>query len=972
MDEKSDFIQALKNRLDGDVLDDSFSLGMYSTDASVYRINPVVAVLPKNRKDVKVALKIAQKHKVSVLPRGGGTSLAGQTVGKSMILDFSKYFHKVLEINEEEKWAWVEPGIARDDLNAVLKGYGLHFAPDPATSSRANIGGMIGNNSSGTKSILYGKTVDHVLELEVLLADGTPLQLKPCSPEEYQEKMGSKDREGQIYEGFYQLISAHKEEIETRFPKVMRRVGGYNLDEFIHTDTWNLSKLLCGSEGTLAVTLKAKINLEPLPKHKSVCVVHFVEVLEAIRAVNVMLPFQPSAIEILDETVVGLSRQNLETRSKAHFIEGDPAAILIVEFYGDDPEEVLERPSQMIEKLREMGMGYAYPLFAEGPAYEDVWAIRKKGLGLMLGIKGNKKPLAFIEDAGIPTEVLPEYIDKALQICAQNETEVAMYAHASVGVIHLRPILDLRLEEDIKRFKAIAEQTFELVKEYGGSWSGEHGDGLVRSPFNKKFFGPTLYQVFKDIKTLFDPENRMNPGKIVEAPDMTQNLRYGISYEDKIPETHYHYRKDEGFAESVHMCTGVGECRKMLGGTMCPSFKVTRDEEQSTRGRANALRLAMSGELGEDALSSYRLQKAMDLCLSCKACKSECPSNVDMAKLKGEVRQMFYDKYGVSQRDRAIRDTAMSAKRFSGRMAGIINRIQRTGLFRNVLEKRLGFDKRRVLPDYSPETFMTWYRKNKSASSQSEGKVVVLFVDTYLNYYEPVVGRAALSLLESCGYTVYLADVGCCQRPAISHGFLRDAKQRAVAMLQRLDKFLQKGWPIVVCEPSCASALVDDLADLIKDEELSIRLKEQVFMIDQFLSKEMEAGRIDPADFHSPIKQVTLHGHCHQKALFGTKGMKSILNQVKGLEVQEVDSGCCGMAGSFGYEKEHYELSHKMGERVLFPAIRKTKNDTAIVACGFSCRHQIGHFTGRTAIHWVELFRKTNKSSPQSTLFLKK
>ena len=972
MNEKSVFIQALKKRLDGEVLDDSFSLGIYSTDASVYRINPIVAVLPKDKKDVRVALKIAQKHKVTVLPRGGGTSLAGQTVGNSMILDFSKYLHRILEINEEEKWAWVEPGIARDDLNAVLKDYGLHFAPDPATSSRANVGGMIGNNSSGTKSILYGKTVDHVLEMEVLLADGTTLHLESCSPEEYRKKMDLADREGQIYKGLHQLISANKEEIEARFPKVMRRVGGYNLDEFIHTDTWNLSKLLCGSEGTLAVTLKAKINLEPLPKHKSVCVAHFAEVLEAVRAVNIMLPFKPSAIEILDDTVVALSKQNLETRPKTHFIEDEPAAILIVEFYDNDPQEVLNRPERMVQKLQEEALGYAYPIFPEGAAYEDVWAIRKKGLGLMLGIKGNKKPLAFIEDAGIPTEVLPEYIDKALQICTQNETEVAMYAHASVGVIHLRPILDLRLEEDIKRFKAIAEQTFELVKEYGGSWSGEHGDGLVRSPFNEEYFGSTLYKVFKDIKALFDPENRMNPGKIVEAPDMTHNLRYGTTYQDRIPNTHYHYRQDEGFAESVHMCTGVGECRKMLGGTMCPSFKVTRDEEQSTRGRANALRLAMSGQLGEDALSSPRLQRAMDLCISCKACKSECPSNVDMAKLKGEVRQMFYDTYGISSRDRAIRDTAMAAKRFSGKMAWLVNRIQKTGLFRSVLERRLGFDKRRILPDYASVTFMSWYRKNKSASHRSEGKVVVLFVDTYINYFEPVVGRAALSLLESCGYKVYLADVGCCQRPAISHGFLRDAKQGAAAMLQRLDIFLKKGWPVVVCEPSCASALVDDLADLVEDEELSKRLKEQVFMIDQFLYKELEAGRINPYDFQSPLRQVTLHGHCHQKALFGTQGMKSILNQINGLEVEELDSGCCGMAGSFGYEKEHYELSQKMGERILFPEIRKAERNTAIVACGFSCRHQIGHFTGRTAIHWVELFRKTNVPKPESTLLLKK
>ena len=956
MSDKLAFIHQLRDQVSGEVLDDSYSLGMYATDASVYRITPEVIVLPKSEVDVKVALKLAQQYGLTVLPRGGGTSLAGQTVGKSMVLDFSKYLNQIIEINAEEKWAWVQPGIARDDLNAILKAYNLHFAPDPATSSRANVGGMIGNNSSGTKSILYGKTVDHVLELEVLLADGTELHLKPLSEKEYQLIAQQDDKQGVLYQEFKTLIQENREEIKSRFPKVMRRVGGYNLDEFIDTDTWNLSKLFCGSEGTLGLTLKAKINLELLPAFKSVCVAHFKEVLEAIQAVKVMLPFRPAAIEILDHTVVSLSKQNLETQPKTHFIEGEPAAILIVEFYDEQEVAVMQRPQQMVEKLREVGLGYSYPLFPEGPAYEDVWAIRKKGLGLMLGIKGNKKPLPFIEDAGIPTEVLPEYIEKALQVCSDNQTEVAMYAHASVGVIHLRPILDLRLEEDVKRFKAIAEQTFDLVKAYGGSWSGEHGDGLVRSPFNEAYFGSQLYGVFKKVKALFDPENRMNPGKIVDAPDMTQNLRYGAEYQEKVPATVYQYRSDEGFSESVHMCTGVGECRKMLGGTMCPSFKVTRDEEQSTRGRANALRLAMSGQLGEAALSSERLQDAMDLCLSCKACKSECPSNVDMAKLKAEVRQHYYDAHGYSTRDRAIRDSPQAARRFAGRLATAINRIQGSSWFRTALEKRLGFDRRRSLPAYASQPFTAWYRKNRKTPVNPEGKELVLFVDTYLNFFEPSVGKAALSLLEACGYQVILADVGCCQRPAISHGFLRDAKRRAHPMLLKLDTFLRKGWPVVVCEPSCASALTDDLADLVESEGLAERLKNQVYMIDQFLAKEAQEGRVSLMQLRSKHTHLTLHGHCHQKALFGTQSMHRILQEIPDLHCSEVDSGCCGMAGSFGYEKEHYDLSQKMGERVLFPAIREGATDTTVIACGFSCRHQIEHFTGKKAIHWVEVF----------------
>ncbi|MGB3587557.1 MAG: FAD-binding oxidoreductase, partial [Tunicatimonas sp.] len=466
----NDLITTLQAEIEGDVLTDEYSLGLYATDASVYQIIPQLVVLPKSAEDVKVALREAKKHGITILPRGGGTSLAGQTTGNSLVLDFSKYMNQILEVNEQEQWVRVQPGLVRDVLNEYLKPYRLHFAPDPATSSRANVGGMVGNNSSGTKSILYGKTVDHVLEAQVLLADGTELYLREFNPEEYQQKIAQNNQEGKIYQRFQEIVHNSRDEIEARFPKVMRRVGGYNLDEFIRTDHWNLSKLVCGSEGTLATTLELKLNLEPLPTFKSVCVLHFTTVLEAIQAVEPMLQYIPAAVEILDKTVVELSRTNLTTQRSCHFIQGHPAAILIVEFYGDDAQEVLERPKRMTEELKQLGIGYAYPLFPEGKDYDDVWLIRKKGLGLMLGIKGNKKPLPFIEDAGIPTPVLPEYIDRVLKICKKHQTEVAMYAHASVGVIHVRPILDLRLQEDIERFQKIADETFALVQHYGGSW----------------------------------------------------------------------------------------------------------------------------------------------------------------------------------------------------------------------------------------------------------------------------------------------------------------------------------------------------------------------------------------------------------------------------------------------------------------------------------------------------------------------
>ncbi len=706
------FIKDLQLSLKGEVLSDALSLGIYSTDASVYQIWPVAVVLPKDEADVLSAIQIAGDHQLSILPRGGGTSLAGQTAGHSIVLDFSKYMNRILEVNEQEKWARVQPGLVRDELNAVLEPLGLHFAPDPATSSRANVGGMIGNNSSGTKSILYGKTVDHLLELKVALADGTILHLKEYSPEGYRDKERQEDREGGIYRGFRKIIQANEAEILARFPKVMRRVQGYNLDEFAGKEHWNLSKLICGSEGTLATILEAKIKLEPLPRFKAVCVVHFADLLEAIRAVTPMLPFRPAAIEILDHSIVELSRKNLTTRRHGHFIEGHPAAIQIVEFYGETAEDALERPRQMIAQLKGLGLGYAYPLFPQGPDYEDVWIIRKKGLGLMLGMKGDKKPLPFIEDAGIPTDVLPEYIRRVLDICKKHHTQAAMYAHASVGVIHVRPILDLRQAADIERFKQIADETFELVQEYGGSWSGEHGDGLVRSFYLKRYFGDQVYEALRQAKQLFDPQNRMNPGKIIDGPPIDQNLRYGAAYRDNPLETVFRFREDGSFENAVHTCTGVGECRKMLGGTMCPSFKATRDEEHSTRGRANALRLAMSGQLSAAGLSDKRLIETLGLCLSCKACKSECPCNGDKVKLKRGDWQKQYDASGAGLRDRLIRDSAKAAARFSGTFAPLINGLQKTSMFRGLLDKAAGIEQKRSLPDYASLPFYQWFERN--------------------------------------------------------------------------------------------------------------------------------------------------------------------------------------------------------------------------------------------------------------------
>lgn len=958
----SDFESALREALRGDVLTDATSLGLYATDASFYQITPVAVAVPVDRDDVRAAVRLAAEHGVAILPRGGGTSLAGQTVGEALVIDLSKHLNRLLEVDVPKRLARLEPGLVRDELNAQVAPHGLHFAPDPATTSRANLGGMIGTNSSGTKSILYGKTIDHVVALTVLLADGAELHLAETDAETWATKAAGDGREGEIYRGFERLIRDNADEIAERFPKTMRRVGGYPLDEFIGEAVrgekpWNLAKLFVGSEGTLGLVLEATVRLEPLPAATSLVVGHFRDALEAIRAVEPILPFRPSAVEILDRAVLEGAKQNLEASRLSGFLEGDPEAVLLIEFYGDDGEDVARRAREMTAVLEDLGLGYSHPLYLDPEEQRQAWEVRKAGLGLMLAMKGDRKPLAFIEDAAVPLPVLPEYVATMRDFCRQRGVDLAMYAHASVGVLHLRPILDLRRREDVEHLRAIAERSFTEVLGYGGSFSSEHGDGLVRSAFNERFFGPTLYRAFQDVKRLFDPAGLMNPGKIVDAPPIDGSLRQGPDYQVPEREMLYRYRDEGSFAAAVEMCSGLGHCRKTLTGTMCPSYIATRDEEHSTRGRANALRLAMSGQLGDDAFTGERLHEVLDLCLSCKGCKAECPSNVDLAKLKGEFLQGYYDRHGSTLRDRVVGGVPGVARRLAGPLAPLVNTVQKSRLFRRTVGAALGIHPDRQLPTYAREPFAGWWEKRSQApsSGNANGRRVALFADTYLAHHEPEIGRAAVELLEGLGFAVEVAFAGCCQRPRISHGFLRAAANRGAVTLEALDPWLREGVTVVVCEPSCASALVDDLPDLVDDAELARRVQKGVKMIDVFLAEELEAGRIG-GTFTASAEEILIHGHCHQKALFGTGAMQRVLAEVPALRVREVDSGCCGMAGAFGYEREHYDLSRKIAEDRLLPAVRELDDSSAIVACGISCRHQIADLTGRRAVHWVEVF----------------
>ncbi|MBK7810277.1 MAG: FAD-binding protein [Saprospiraceae bacterium] len=940
----------LKKNLNGELHWDALYQGMYATDASNYQIVPIAVGYPRVESDLIKLVHFANQNKVPLLARGGGTSLVGQTVGQAIVIDFTKYMHQLLELNVEESWAWVQPGLVRDELNEMLKPQGLHFAPDPATTSRAAVGGMIANNSSGTRSILYGKTLDHVLELRMLLADGTIIQCKNLSQTELENKIPSADADAYLYKGLFKIISNNREEIIEKFPKVMRRVGGYNLDEFL-TNQWNLSRIFVGSEGTLGIILSAKINLVPNPKFQSVCVVHFDSFYDSIAHVSEMVKFGPAAVELLDEMLIERSRENLETKKYCGFINGNPKGALVVEFYGNDLEDATSKAQQMVEVLQSKKIGYAHPIFTEKRQIEEIFTVRKKGLGLLMGVKGKRKPIAFIEDAAVPLEHLAEYIMEVFEVCRKEETPVVAYAHASVGLLHVKPMLDLRDEKDIQRMKNISLKTLELVKKYKGSWSGEHGDGLARGPYNELFFGTRLYQAFKEVKDLFDPHQIFNPGKIIDSPPPDQNLRYGATYKDMEFQSMYHYRSEGSFQEAVHLCNGVGECRKTSGGTMCPSFRASLDEKESTRARANALRLALSGQMDVHGLDSDYLKEVLDLCLSCKACKSECPSNVDMSKLKSDVLYFQKTKKGFNTTDQLVSYQELLSSFASGSLAKLSNAVISSKTFRFLMEKLASIDRRRILPHFTSSPFT--HKSQNSSDISLEEADVILFADCYTKNHDPNIGHAAQNLLEKCGYKVKIESGGCCQRPAMSRGLLEEARNKGLKTYSNLEKYLKAGKPILMTEPSCASAFHDDLHDLLEDPKWAV-YKNQFYLIEEFLLKEKVEGNLK-----HPIQlkkgQHLFHGHCHQKAMFESSSLTRLLGENKEVHFDEIKSGCCGMAGMFGYEKNHYEISQQIGELSLFPRIRNSKSDSHIIAQGFSCRHQIEHFTGREAKHWVEL-----------------
>ncbi len=947
------FERALRTRTTAEVRFDAVSRALYATDASVYKLRPLGVVLPRTREDLIQIVRICAQFGCPITLRGGGTSQCGQAIGTGLVVDTSKHLTAVLELNVAERWARVEPGIVLDELNAQLRPHGLRFAPDVSTASRATVGGMMANNSSGARSVYYGKTIDHVIEQDVVLSDGTVTHFGPLTPETLEAACEGDGLEARCYRTIRELARTHADEVERRYPKVLRRVMGYNLDEFTRAGRpFNLAKLLVGSEGTLGVVLAAKINLVPLPKAKAVLAVQFKELLEALGAAPLILRHTPSAVEVMDGFILDYTRQSAAlTAMRDSFIEGNPGALLCVEFYADEASELPPRLQALEADLRAHGFGYRYVHALDLPTQARVWGLREAALGLSMAMKDDAKSLSFVEDTAVPPERLRDYIARFLAIVRSHGTTAGVYAHASVGCLHVRPVVNLKTEEGVQRFEALANDVADLVLEFGGALSGEHGDGLVRSPFMRKMFGPVIYDAFRTIKQTFDPAGLLNPGKIVDAGPMTSNLRFGAGYVTPRPDTVFDYDEYGGFGGAVEMCSGVGACRKTLEGTMCPSYMATHDEQHTTRGRANVLRLAMAGRLGDAELDDDGVYDTLDLCLECRACKAECPVGVDMARYKSEFLAGYWQRHGTSLEARAL-GNARSLARLGSAFAPLSNLIAHSAPGRAVAERLLGLDRRRRLPAFQRRTLVK--RAGAAAQRPPQEARALLFVDTFTNHYDPEIGLAALDVLDAAGVPPGLAPNGCCGRPQISKGLLRDAQALAAANADRLYDAAEAGQPIVFCEPSCLSAVREDAPALLRGEA---RRKAQAVARASVLFEEYVAGLGAVLQLAAGPSRVLLHGHCHQRSMGLVPPARTLLSRIPGVTVTDAEAGCCGMAGSFGYARDHYAVSKAIGERRLFPAVRAQGDGAVVVAAGTSCRHQIHDFTGVEAVHPAVLLR---------------
>lgn len=936
--------------IDGEVRFDAATRALYSTDASVYQIEPLGVVIPRTAEDVVRTVEVAGRHGVSITPRGGGTSQAGQAVGAGLVIDTSKYLNRILDINPEARTARVQPGLVLDELNAALKPHNLRFAPDVSSASRATIGGLIANNSSGARSVLYGTTIHHVRDLHLVLADATLAHLRPLAGDDLAAAATGDNLLARAYRTIPELARRHADEIDRRYPKLLRRVGGYNLDAFLdeHAPV-DLSRIVIGSEGTLGFMVEATLSLVPLPSHKALVTAEFDTLLDALGATPLVLRHRPAAVEVMDDFILSHTHENatLDAMRRA-ILQKDGSALLCIEFYAGHADELPPRLDALTRDLAALGVPCRTRTITEAAAQARVWHLREAALGLSMAMKGDGKAVSFVEDTAVHPDRLRDYIERFSAIVSRHETTAGIYAHASVGCLHVRPVVDLKTSGGVARFEAIATEVADLVLEFGGSLSGEHGDGLVRGAFNEKMFGPALYEAFRTVKRTFDPDGRFNPGRIVDTPPITAHLRYGAGYDTPDPITVFDYSSFGGFGRAVEMCSGVGACRKTRDGTMCPSFMVTREETHSTRGRANVLRLALNGRMREAGLDDHAAKEVLDLCLECRACRSECPVNVDVGRYKSEFLAGYWQRHG----------TPVSA-RFFGRihelapwasaMAPLANALSASRLGRWATGALAGVDPRRTLPTWTRRSLRARLANHQSAVAHPKA---VLFADTFTSYVEPDIGVAAVGVLERAGLGATLAPHVCCGRPLISQGLLDEARDLAARNVAALYPRAASGQAIVFVEPSCLSAIREDAPDLLRGsmQQKARIIARQAVLFEEYLEQELASGRAVLPLSAGP-SAILLHVHCHQRSMGLGNAAKALLSRIPGASVTDLDAGCCGMAGSFGYTSTHYEVSQAIGERRLLPAARALPPGGVLAAAGTSCRHQVAHFTGVAATH---------------------
>ena len=936
------------------MLFDAFSRGRYSTDASVYQIQPIGVVVPRTRQDVLAAIQIAAEHGVPILPRGAGTSQCGQTVGEALVIDASKFLREVRSFQPSARAISVDPGIVLDELNRFLKPHGLFFPVDVSTSSRATIGGMAGNNSVGARSLHYGHMVDNVIGIQAVLADGELLDCRPqgaVQPDRRDGNGAGSDRLGLLTDRMRQLHARNADEIERRFPKVRRNVAGYNINRLGREDL-NLADLLVGSEGTLAWFQEIELALQPIPAHKVLGICHFPTFHEAMESVRHIIKLDPAATELIDRTVLDLAAEiPAFSSSMRSFIRGTPVAVLLVEFAGDDLKEQLRNLDRLEELMGDLGLPDSVLRAESAVIQARVWSLRKAALNIVMSMKGDGKPISFVEDCAVPLENLADYTQRLTDVFSRHGTTGTWYAHAGAGCLHVRPILNLKADDDVANWRSIAAEAHELVREYKGTHSGEHGDGLVRSEFLEPILGKQIVCAFREVKDSFDPDGRFNPGKIIDPPRMDDRglLRYSDRYQPLERKEALDWSAWGGLFRATEMCNNNGACRKAKPGVMCPSFRVTQDEKHVTRGRANSLRLALTGGLPAESLTSKELYETMDLCVGCKACKRECPTGVDVYRMKIEFLSAYRERSGLTWRDRIIAWLPRYAP-WAARFAPVANSVNLGWPGRLLRKSVLGFTAHRPLPAWRRRTF-------RGATVQARtGPEVVLLVDTFNTYFEPETANAALNVLNAAGYRVVTPEPVrggrplCCGRTFLNAGLVDEAKTEARRVIETLKPYVERGVPIVGLEPSCLLTLRDEFAAMLPGDETAA-LAGRAMLFEEFLAAESKAGRLN-----LPLKaleqtRLLLHGHCHQKAFDQVSSVMEVLRLIPGAAVELIESGCCGMAGSFGYEAEHYETSMKMAELDLLPRVRKAERNTLIVADGTSCRTQIRHGADRDAWH---------------------